>query len=384
MIQSLPTSRQQFIAENRQFYEFADDDPRKAPPLPPQQQQHYAAIELDGEASTLHIRCGNDVMYKLAVAGFQGDFLSFADPYIQGSVPARDRLEDFIRIRADFIADNNGRGQQRAFDDLNSDYQALATGRDYARIAFWFEHDAYDVLAFLKLLHFFSDPAKRAPVMQFICVDHYPGVQRFNGIGQLPAEAMRMLWTQFRPISEAQFDYGKRCWQAYTDSTPEAFTRLMSVDNPPLPEIIPALQRHIRELPWLSDGLALSERLTLQILAEQGTQGAPTLFYHWYTCVYEPLVFMGDSSYWKVLEQLAQAPHPAISIRKAAEKKIDWQVSLTEFGQRLLAGKARWMEKSPCDRWWGGTHNHSDAVVWYWDDITGTAAFNRISACLHL
>ncbi len=330
---------------------------------------------LDADASTLHSRCGNDVMYKLAVSGFKGDYLSFADPYIQGPVPTGENQEHFIHTRAAFIADNNWRNQQQAITELTSDYLALENGRHYQRIAFWFEHDAYDVLVFLKMLHFFSDPTRRAPIMQFVCVDHYPGVQRFNGIGQLPAETMRVLWEQFQPLSDAQFDYGKLCWQAYTDSTPEAFARLMSLENPPLPEIIPALQRHIRELPWLSDGLALSERITLHILAEQGTLDAPTLFYHWYTCVYEPLPFMGDSSYWLMLESLANAPSPAITLQKGSEKKVDWRVSMTPYGRQLLNGQAHWLAQNPLERWWGGTHNRSDQGIWHWDDTAGKVMY---------
>jgi uncharacterized protein involved in type VI secretion and phage assembly len=59
---------------------------------------------------------------------------------------------------------------------LLSDYQALERATEYESIAFWFEHDAYDVLVFLKLLHFFNDPALRPQELRFICVDHYPGV----------------------------------------------------------------------------------------------------------------------------------------------------------------------------------------------------------------
>lgn len=440
MIQSLPALRQQFLAENQQFYEFAVDDPRKTHPLSLEQQKkrakallkswrnmqewellqthHPEAAQLtpetvqladaqlviarqngfaswaklkhyietaalakqalqsaqpsapDADARTLHIRCGNDVMYKLAVAGFNGNFLSFADPYIQGPVPALSDQERFIHTRAAFIAGNDWRSQQQAVADLTGDYQALENGQDYARIAFWFEHDAYDVLIFLKMLHFFSNPAKRAPVMQFLCADHYPSVQRFNGIGQLPAEAMRVLWDQFQPLDDTQFEYGKLCWQAYTDSTPETFSRMISIENPPLPEIVPALQRHIRELPWLADGLSFSERITLQILADKGTQDAPNLFYHWYTCIYEPLPFMGDSSYWLVLEELTQAPQPAIHIHKTSAKKSDWQISLTTFGHKLLAGKTHWLEQNPYNRWWGGTHNHTDSSIWCWDETT--------------
>jgi len=322
----------------------------------------------DGDRNTLHIRCGQDVMYKLAIAGFTGDFLAFPDPYIQGPVPKTVDQESFIRARAEYIAGNGWRQPQQAYDELATGYRALEQGAAYGRIAFWFEHDAYDVLSLLKLLHYYSEPNRRAPDMRYLCLSQYPGVKRFNGLGQLPVEAMRVLWAQFKPVTEAQFQYGRALWNAYTDSTPETLLKLITQETSPLPEILPALRRHLQELPWQNDGLSLSERLTLEILARQGAMNASELFFHWYTTVYEPLPFMGDSSYWLLLDELAQAPHPAIHLAKASEKPVDWQVSITPFGQQLLAGQANWTEENPYDRWFGGVHNRTGAGIWHWDE----------------
>jgi hypothetical protein len=325
-------------------------------------------LPLDDQLHTLHIRCGTDVMYKLAVAGFDGDFLCFADPYIQGPVPAEADQHKFIDIRSTFIAGNQWRQKQQAIKDLTSDYAALERAREYQRIAFWFEHDAYDVLVFIKLLHYFCDRSKRPERLEFICVDHYPGVTRFNGIGQLPAESMPLLWQQFSPVKAHHLQFARLCWEAYTSSTPETLSQLVNLDSSPFPEIMPALNRHIQELPWRRDGLSLTERLTLKILAEQGAQDGAKLFYHWYTTHYEPLVFMGDSSYWIVLAQLAEADRPAIELLKHSSKPADWQVSLTDFGQKLLVGQAHWMDYNDYDRWFGGVHNHIKGALWYWDD----------------
>ena len=326
---------------------------------------------LDEQLQTLHIRCGTDVMYKLAVAGFSGDFLCFADPYIQGPVPAEKDRQSFIEIRSSFIARNQWRLKQQAIKDLTADYDALEQARGYQRVCFWFEHDAYDVLVFIKLMHFFSDQSKRPDQMEFICVDHYPGVVRFNGIGQLPAETMPLLWQQFAPLEASHIGFGKLCWEAYTASTPEALSQIVNLDSSPFPQIMPALKRHIKELPWRHDGLSLSERLTLQILAEQGPQNGAKLFYHWYTAVYEPLVFMGDSSYWTVLSQLAEAKRPAIKLVKESPKPVDWQVSLTGFGRKLLVGEEHWRSHNDYDRWFGGVQIRSPGAIWYWDDEIG-------------
>jgi hypothetical protein len=125
-------------------------------------------------------------------------------------------------------------------------------------------------------------------------------------------------------------------------------------------KIIPALKRHLQELPWLKDGLALSERISLQILEKRGSMEAASLFYR-YASAYEPLSFFGDRSYWLLLEGLANALQPAIKMEKAVQKADDRQVSLTSFSQQLPSGKVRWTTENPYDRWFDGLHNRKQA-----------------------
>jgi hypothetical protein len=119
-----------------------------------------------------------------------------------------------------------------------------------------------------------------------------------------------------------------------------------------------ALDRHLRQLPSERNGLNLSENLTLQILDQKGSMNSARLF-GWYTNHYEPLSFMGDTGYWQLLEDLAKADHPAITLDKQGEKTNQWQVTLSEIGRRLLADEVDWVELNGIDRWVGGIHLNS-------------------------
>lgn len=163
---------------------------------------------LDGDRRTLHIRCGHDIMHKLAIAGFDGDFLWFADPYVQGPVPRSASLEEFVRIRAKYLEQHDG--GENAFDGLYASYQDLEQAREYAAVHLWMEHDSYDQLVLAKLLDFFSDRAKRPPRLRLVSVTHFPGVDRFNGIGQLPPEALRALWNDFEDVSDGRLLVGRQ------------------------------------------------------------------------------------------------------------------------------------------------------------------------------
>jgi hypothetical protein len=306
---------------------------------------------LDGDCRTLHIRCGHDIMHKLAIAGFDGDFLWFADPYVQGPVSRVASLKEFVGIRARYLEQQDR--EQNIFDGLYASYQDLERARDYAAVHLWMEHDSYDQLVLAKLLDFFSDPAKRPPRLRLISVTHFPGIERFNGIGQLPPEALRVLWSDFEDVHDGRLVVGKQAWQAITSPTPEALVDLVKTATPALPTMSGALARHLRELPAVANGLSLTEQLTLQILAEQGPMNAARLF-GWYTNRYEPLPFLGDSGYWVVLLGLANAATPALKIDKRSDVPPEWNrhwhVELLPLGRDLLAHKADWLKTNMVER----------------------------------
>ena len=336
------------------------------------QRSPNGAPALDADQRTLHIRCGHDIMEKLAAAGFEGDFLWFADPYVQGPVPRTDSLEEFVRIRAEFVKEQApGRN---VFEELYASYRSLERAREYDAVHIWLEHDSYDQLVLAKLLDFFSDPAMRPARLCFISVTQFPGVERFIGIGQLPPEALPVLWRDFQDVSEPQLELGKRAWDAITSPTPEALLHVIETGTPAVPTLGRALARHVRELPSLANGLSLTEHLTLQILADKGPMSAPRLF-GWYTNHYEPLPFLGDTGYWTVLRGLAGAHEAALRIEEQdglpRESNRHWRVELLPFGERLLAKQADWLRANRVERWVGGVRIDSrETRTWRFDDIT--------------
>jgi hypothetical protein len=306
------------------------------------------------DRSVLHIRCGHDIMEKLADAGFEGDFLWFGDPYVQGPVPRSSTLEEFVRIRAQFLEPQTG--GRDVFGELHSAYRDLERARDYSQVNIWLEHDSYDQLVLAKLLHDFSEPSTRPPRLRMMVATHYPGVARFIGLGQLPPEALRALWSDFHDVTEGELALGKSAWDAVTSATPEALANLVKTGTPALPAMTPALRRHLRELPSIENGLGLTEHLTLQILGEKGAVTGARLF-SVYTNEYEPLPFLGDSGYWTVLSGLATARTPALRITPwvgRCSQIEDAAIESLPFGRTLIDRRADWLHTNDIDRWIGG------------------------------
>ena len=308
----------------------------------------------DAKPETLHIRCGSDITHALAIAGFVSDFLVFPDPYVEGPVPVTKTLEEFVRIRSRYLSDNVTPREQEMNQILTKDYAELDTSRNYSRVMLWFEHDPYDQLCLAMLLDYFSDAVKRPQSLQLICIEKYPGVKRFNGIGQLPPETMPVLWKQFAEVTETQLFTGKQAWDAIRSDTPEKMVELVKSGTPALPTMAKSLARFIQQLPSARNGLNLTEQLTLQILSDHGPMFADSLFFKWYANHYEPLPFLGDTQYWRILKRLTDADHPAVAIEKKGEQPRDWHVELTDIGRQVLAGQLHWLELNRLQYWVGG------------------------------
>jgi hypothetical protein len=326
---------------------------------------------LDGRDWTLHIRCGTDIIHDLALGGFSGDFLSFADPYVEGPVPRTQSLEEFVRIRADYL----GQGDREAFEEFFSSYRNLEHAREYSVVHIWMEHDSYDQLILARLLHFFSDASARPKQLRMINVTHFPGFERFVGLGQLPPQALRLLWEDFEDVTEAQFILGKQVWNAITSPSPEALMEIAKAGTPAVPTMGPALTRHIRELPSVRNGLSMAEELTLQILSNQGATTAARLFGSYMG--QEALPFMSDTFFWKLLSRLSRSDEPALSVdgRRASSEEVNptSKVDILPSGERLLRSERDWLKTNPPERWVGGVRiNAQEKLNWRFDADRGT------------
>lgn len=329
---------------------------------------------LDGDKPTLHIRCGTDIKQALEVGGFQGDFVGFFDPFVMGPVSSTQTLEDHLEIRAKFLDNAGWVNSKNALKNHQNHYRELEKSRNYSRVALWFEHDSFDVLILAYLLNYFSDPAKRPGQLQFICITGYPGVQQFNGLGQLPPQALRVLWSWFEQVSEPQLALGCKVWNAICSPSPVPLMEIIATGTPDIPPFAKALKRHLQELPCLGNGLSLVEKITLEILKQQGPIKAGLLFGQYSKS--EPLRYLGDTMFKTYVENLANAEHPALTITSvdASDAPFDasnWfrshTVSLTQIGHDLLADQKNWLEMGVKDRWVGGIKIKPAEPGWRWD-----------------
>jgi len=301
---------------------------------------------------TLHIRCGSDIQHGLKLAGFSGQFLEFADPFCQGPVPAGSQAE-LLAARARFVSGAYGIDLKDAQARQSREYAALASASDHEHVVLWFEHDSYDQLILAYLLNHFAD-AGQLPRLELICVDQVPGVPGFTGIGQLAPEVLIWLWeNERRPVSQAHFTLGQEAWAAIRNPDPHGLLTLSNTVTHPVPQMGPALRRHLQELPAMHNGLSLTHSLTLQILSDHGAMTGGRLFGH-LVREYEPLPFLGDLMFWHALVDLQNADPAPLNV---AQTHLPWpkrMVDITSHGTDLLSGKRDYLETYRGLRWVGG------------------------------
>ncbi len=331
--------------------------------------RRHIANEGDRDLRTLHIRCGSDIEHTLRIAGFQGEFLEFSDPFCIGPVPALPR-DDLIATRARFLAGAFDLYEADALARQRRQYDALADLFGYERIALWFEHDAYDQLILAYVLKCLGGQQPNARV-ELIAVDSVPGVERFIGIGQLAPDLLAWLWRQRKPVTEAQRALGETAWSAITAPTPEPLDALTRTGTPALPMMGRALRRHLQELPSRENGLGLTEQLTLEIVRDLGPITAGRAFRE-LMMAREPLPYLGDLMFWWIIQPLLRADSPALAINGGDD--LEWpqrELAVTTTGAALLDGKRNWLDIAPATRWVGGVRIAGDtAGTWCLDRET--------------
>lgn len=317
----------------------------------------------DSDCPTLHLRCGSDIRDGLRLAGFAGDFLEVSDPVCQGPVPAD---VDLLATRARFLTETYRVPAVEAADRLEAEAAGLAgaAGR-YRRVVLWFEHDSYDQLILARVLAHFAKHG-RPPVLELICLDRFPQIERFAGLGELSVVELRSLWSTRMPVPDTQLALGTEVWTALRAPGPEGLAAIAAAGTPELPTMAPALRRHLQELPWTTDGLALTERLVLSALRPEPATGSSV--FHTLRMETEPLPFLGDLMLWAVLAAMNRAERPpfAVDPATALEPWPRHRLVLTYDGHDVLDRRVDWLACRPPVRWVGGIAIRPGTDSWRW------------------
>lgn len=339
---------------------------------------HIAAMEaarvqvgapLDGDLPTMHVRCGDDLRETLREAGFAGTFCRHINPYLQGPVTdAPDWLEQRARFIAEGLTGDAVLDYPRVLEACREEERMLErAARDYARVVLWLEHDRYDQFVLVRCLAAFAEHG-RPSRLELVGPNDFPGADRFLGLGQLPPEALKLLWHARWPLGRKHLAFGHEVWDAFRSPDPRRLAELARAGTPLLPDLANALRRHLSELPSAGDGLGLTHRLLLEALDERGPSSVGQIV-GLVMRERDPLPGLGDTGYDRLLRELASGPEPLVERAAAGTWHLD-TVSLTAHGRAVLAGDD-WLASAAPERWVGGVRIAPGQANWRRDERAG-------------
>jgi hypothetical protein len=333
-----------------------------------------AAAAPDAELRTLHVRCGSDIRVPLQTAGFRGDFHEHSYPYLAGPVrEGPDCLAQRARFLVESYADDRDPPLQfgAVLAGLERDEQRLHESASYERVVIWSEADCYDQLVQLRLLgHYAAHP--RPPRLELINVGAWPGAVRFIGLGQLPPEALRLLWRERRPVTVAQLSLGLAGWKALASEDPRALAALMRTGTPDLPLLAPALHRHLQELPAVGNGLGLTQQMALDLLATAPRSLFRMLGHMNYFI--DPLPGQGDTTARDRVLPMGELATPLFTRQPGVDQdgsaRPPWTdvLTITAAGRAVQCAELDYLSLHPPPRWVGGVHSGAGGRDWRWDE----------------
>lgn len=345
----------------------------------------HAFPMLQGQGGTmLHITNGDSTGITLRQTGLPGDILAWRDILHEGPTPAGLSLEQMSQVRAQFLAGQT-LGALGTYEDVLADFiqrdATLVHSITHKEVILWFEHDLYDQLQLIQLLDWFSRHNHKATTVSLICINTFPGITNFVGLGQLNASQLRSLYETRHSLTKKELALGSEAWKAYCSPDPKVLEAFMQKDISALPFLKAALQRHLEQYPSLQAGLSRTERQILEVVAS-GSHKPLEIFRA--TQDKEESPFLGDTPFWFYLSNLCSGKKPFLkradsgnfSLPKADphDPAFNEQVLiLTDEGHNALAGQADWITiNRGIDRWLGGVHLQGHDAAWRWDTQQAT------------
>jgi hypothetical protein len=315
-----------------------------------------------GLKSVLHIRCGDDILGKLAEAGVPGDRIRWADALCQGPTPAALSKEEWRAVRARHAADFYGIPFEQGRRFLIAQDDALETSCLYEEVILWFEHDLFDQIVLIYLLEWFSRQQLGKTRLSLINTDRH--------LGNMSAGELAPLYGTQRLVTAAQLDLASQAWLAFCARDPAAIEQLVGEETSALPHLAPALKRHLEEFPSVRNGLGRTEQTALEVIDSGRTE--PIDIFH-AVQEREERAWLGDAMFWPYLQQLANIPVPLLKI----EGDGPWpgyrqpggplRISVTAAGEAVLSGQQDHIVLNGIDRWMGGVHLQGTSKLWRWD-----------------
>jgi hypothetical protein len=317
----------------------------------------------------LNITNGDNSVELMKLAEIPGEYLPWRDVLHDGPVPEQLSFDELAAVRAQFISDCGWGDYELIKQDFEQRNHLLESMGQYDKVMLWFEHDLYDQLQILQILDWLHQQQSLTIQVTLICTNQY--------LGFCSPDELKALLKYEAPITPSQLSLASLAWDAFRSPTPEKWCDLLQHDCSDLPFLRDAVLRMLQEYPSVTAGLSRTAHQALSLISK-GEQRPGKLFGT--NQAFEDAIFMGDASFYMILNELIQADEPLVQLNEGSEITFpinhNQRLSLTPLGKAVLNGEAHWLDHSNINRWIGGIHLTADNI-WCWDSANNTVVQQR-------
>lgn len=183
-------------------------------------------------------------------------------------------------------------------------------------------------------------------------------------MGELNPENIRNFHPAPKQLDLAEAGELRRIWKVYTSSKPTDLANYVAGTSP-MPLAHQAVGRLLYRYPDVRTGLCATDENLLRYTLEHGPKATRVVGY---TMAFgESLDPLGASYLFYRLVRMSNAPLPLVSLAGNVKSMHECQVSLTSFGERVLAGEANNVHENGIDDWIGGVHLDSRETATFRD-----------------
>lgn len=295
----------------------------------------------------LHIHNGDAVLASARRANLPGEHTAYRETLVTGPISQN----DWIEMRAQYLAEAHGEKLLRVRNDLIEQERGLDAAIEHDEVVLWFEHDLFCLVNFLYLL---KRLAKHRRVTSVWCE---------QPIGTREDGDLATLFESRRAVTPRMFAAAERAWAVYASPDPLPLNALI-VEESDFPFLRTGLQLHAARFPSTRHGLGAIEARTMEIIAG-GRSDFLSIFEAFNTD--EPRYGFGDSQLYRVLWSLANVAVPMLTMTNGGpELPSKALFTVTPVGEKVLAGEADYLDLNGTDFWLGGAHL-TNGKVWRWD-----------------
>lgn len=271
----------------------------------------------------LHLTSGDCAGERLAQSGLPGEVFVWHDLLYDGPRNPGWPTEATLDARARFLEEATGGGLAResVLATLRAQYWKLESLPADTALVLWFDACLFDQAMLCHILACLGSRGRRGG--ELLCVDAFPGVAPYHGLGQLTPAQLASVYDRRRPLTDEQFRFAAEVDHAFALQDRAGFTALALLQDAPLPWVPPAVARWREEEPDDETGLGRLERAALAAV-RAGAQ-TPAEIFAAASAAETPPQYWGDVTLWAKVNGLAARRPPLVRITGPGGRLPQWE-----------------------------------------------------------